>query len=298
MAARTLLGCRSQRQWRLNPLSTTFQLLWPWVSRSPSLSLRFLTHSFIHSFSAPSTSGVAPPLGISVSTHAGKCTQVRCAGDRCLSAQWEVERGVRPRLGRREGPAPGDRGGAGERGRRDQPGGAARCSRMLPEPVQRVYLAICWELKRRVKKSWEEAGLEARARGRPTATQRRAPGISRHSALPPSLASKTRMGFTGHQPRKASLLGIASQRSRPGAPTGSRACSGLQVPVWDQLLEPRPVPVGLSCCQAGVGCAGEEAAGPRTAVLPEGTRATVRHPAGSAGREGTRRAHMRVCKHL
>lgn len=68
MAARTLLGCRSQRQWRLNPLSTTFQLLWPWMSRSPSLSLRFLTHSFIHSFSAPSTSGVAPPLGISVST--------------------------------------------------------------------------------------------------------------------------------------------------------------------------------------------------------------------------------------
>lgn len=62
--------------------------------------------------------------------------------------------------------------------------------------------------------------------------------------------------------------------------------------------QPRPVPVGLSCCQAGVGCAGEEAAGPRTAVLPEGTRATVRHPAGSAGREGTRRAHMRVCKHL
>lgn len=317
MAARTLLGCRSQRQWRLNPLSTTFQLWWPWMSRSPSLSLRFLTHSFIHSFSAPSTSGVAPPLGISVSTHAGKCTQVRCAGDRCLSAQREVERGVRHsgaglRLGRPEGPAPGDRGGAGERGRRDQPGGAARCSRMLPEPVQRaprepgrerccfivVYLAICWELKRRVKKSWEEAALEARARGRPTATQRRAPGISRHSALPPSLASKTRMGFTGHQPRKASLLGIASRRSRPGAPTGSRACSGLQVPVWDQLLEPRPVPVGLSCCQAGVGCAGEEAAGPRTAVLPEGTRATVRHPAGSAGREGTRRAHMRVCKHL
>lgn len=50
MAARTLLGCRSQRQWRLNPLSTTFQLLWPWMSRSPSLSLRFLTHPFIHSF--------------------------------------------------------------------------------------------------------------------------------------------------------------------------------------------------------------------------------------------------------
>lgn len=239
MAARTLLGCRSQRQWRLNPLSTTFQLLWPWMSRSPSLSLRFLTHSFIHSFSAPSTSGVAPPLGISVSTHAGKCTQVRCAGDRCLSAQREVERGVRhsgagPRLGRREGPAPGDRGGAGERGRRDQPGGAARCSRMLPEPVQRaprepwrerccfivVYLAICWELKRRVKKSWEEAALEARARGRPTATQRRAPGISRHSALPPSLASKTRMGFTGHQPRKASLLGIASPAFQAWGPHG------------------------------------------------------------------------------
>lgn len=220
--------------------------------------------------------------------------RARRAAQRCW-AEAGTTRGSSPggprrcRGARQEGPARGRSAMLSDAPREP---GRERCCFIV------VYLAICWELKRRVKKSWEEAALEARARGRPTATQRRAPGISRHSALPPSLASKTRMGFTGHQPRKASLLGIASRRSRPGAPTGSRACSGLQVPVWDQLLEPRPVPVGLSCCQAGVGCAGEEAAGPRTAVLPEGTRATVRHPAGSAGREGTRRAHMRVCKHL
>lgn len=82
MAAQTLSGSPSQRQWSLNPLSTTFQFWGPWMSCSPSLSLCFLTHSFIHSFnacslSAPSTAGVAPPLGIYVSPHVRKRIDVR-----------------------------------------------------------------------------------------------------------------------------------------------------------------------------------------------------------------------------
>lgn len=216
--------------------------------------------------------------------------RARRAAQRCW-AEAGTTRGSSPggprrcRGARQEGPA---------RGRSamlsDAPGTCAARAAGARERALLFYCCLFGNMLGAEKKGKEKLGGSCpRSQGKGQTDCHTAPGISRHSVLPPSLASKTRMGFTGHQPRKASLLGIASRRSRPGAPTGSRACSGLQVPVWDQLLEPRPVPVGLSCCQAGVGCAGEEAAGPRTAVLPEGTRATVRHPAGSAGREGTRR---------
>ena len=69
----------------------------------------------------------------------------------------------------------------------------------------------------------------------------------------PGLHGTARLRFT---PCPKGQLARVSQAGVPGlGPTQGAPCSwsGPQVPVQGQLPELWPIPVGLSCCQAGVG---------------------------------------------
>lgn len=142
-------------------------------------------------------------------------------------------------------------------------------------PLFYCYLAICWEvemLKRRVKKSWEEAGFKARLRGRLSVTLRWVSVISRQLRALSILSLQDTGGLHFPPGPKASMLGVREpafqawgphreQRAmvRPPSSRLGPAARALAHPGRPQLLPGR----------GGVG--GEEAAGPRTAVLPEGT---------------------------